>query len=79
MYEVFTTLSNISVGEKAIVCNILAKGKIRDRFLDLGIIKGTVIEVLRKSPFGDPIAYLIKGAVIALRNDDAEKIIVNKS
>ena len=43
MDEVFTTLSNIPVGEKAIVCNILAKGKIRDRFLDLGIIKGTVI------------------------------------
>lgn len=79
MVEVFATLCNVPIGEKVIVDDILAKGKSRDRMLDLGVVKGTVIEVLQKSPFGDPIAYFIKGTVIALRNEDAEKIIVKKS
>lgn len=79
MDEVFTTLNKVPIGEKVIVLDILAKGKIRDRFFDLGVIKGTLIEVLQKSLFGDPTAYLIKGAVIALRNEDAKQILVNKS
>lgn len=49
-------------------------GELKRRFLDLGIIKGTEIEVLYKSPFGDPKAYLIRGAVIAIRNEEGKKI-----
>ncbi|MGG7179139.1 FeoA family protein [Clostridium paraputrificum] len=56
------------------VVNINAQGELRRRFLDLGIIEGTNIEVLYKSPFGDPTAYLIRGAVIAIRGEDGEKI-----
>ena len=47
--------------------------------LDLGIINNTNIEVLQKSPYGDPTAYFIRGAVIALRDEDAKKIIVKSS
>ncbi|MBQ4109499.1 MAG: ferrous iron transport protein A [Clostridia bacterium] len=46
------------------------------RFFDLGIIKNTKIETLMKSPSGDPTAYFIRGAVMALRREDAEKILV---
>ena len=56
------------------VMNINAKGELRRRFFDLGIIEGTDIEVLFKGPFGDPVAYLIRGTVIALREEDSEKI-----
>lgn len=60
------------------VVNIKAEGDLRRRFLDLGIIEGTEIEVLYQSPFGDPKAYLIRGAVIAIREQEGRKIIVTK-
>jgi ferrous iron transport protein A len=56
------------------VIGIGAKGELRRRFLDLGIIEGTNIEVLYKGAFGDPVAYLIRGAIIAIREEDGEKI-----
>ena len=46
--------------------------------LDLGIIPGTAIDVIRKSPLGDPIAYNIRGASIALRKEETEQILVSK-
>ena len=56
------------------VININARGELRRRFFDLGIIEVTNIEVLFKGPFGDPVAYSIRGTVIALREEDGEKI-----
>lgn len=56
------------------VVNIDAQGELRRRFFDLGIIDGTSIEVLFRSPFGDPTAYMIRGAVIAIRREDGVKI-----
>ena len=56
------------------VVNINARGELRRRFFDLGIIDGTQIEVLFRSPFGDPTAYMIRGAVIAIRKEDGRKI-----
>lgn len=44
--------------------------------LDLGIIKDTEIAALTKSPSGDPVAYLIRGAVIAIRKEDAALIFI---
>jgi ferrous iron transport protein A len=45
--------------------------------LDLGVIAGTEIEPLYKSPSGNPVAYFVRGAVVALRNDVSDKIIVS--
>lgn len=56
------------------VLSIDAKGELRRRFFDLGIIEGTIIEVLYRSPFGDPTAFLIRGAVIAMREEESEMI-----
>ena len=51
-------------------------GSMRRRLQDLGLIEGTRVECLQRSPSGDPTAYLIRGAVIALREEDSSKIIV---
>lgn len=56
------------------VVKILAHGSLRRRFLDLGIIEGTNIEVLYRGALGDPVAYFIRGAVIALRSEDGDMI-----
>lgn len=69
-------LSRLSIGKKARVALLTADGNIRRRMLDLGLILGTVVEALLKSPAGDPVAYEIRGAVIALRSEEASKIMV---
>ncbi len=48
------------------------------RILDIGIIKGTKVERLFSSPFGDPTAYRIKNSVIALRRDESDRIFVEQ-
>lgn len=67
-------LSKINLDEEVRVVEIDAEGELRRRFFDLGIIKDTIIEPLYISPFGDPKAYLIRGTVIAIRHDEANKI-----
>ena len=71
-------LWDLSVGDKAKVQNIETADFKKRRMLDMGLIKGTYVEVLQKSPAGDPVAYFIRGAVIALRDEDTKKILVQK-
>ncbi|MVB12500.1 FeoA domain protein [Caprobacter fermentans] len=70
-------LNQLPVGAKASVTSLLSDGTTRRRMLDLGVIDGTQIESLYQSPSGNPVAYLIRGAVIALRSDVSAKIMVN--
>ncbi|HOK43994.1 MAG TPA: FeoA family protein [Thermoclostridium caenicola] len=69
-------LSFLPTGRKARVKALMSNGISRRRMLDLGLISDTIIEALQKSPSGDPVAYLIRGAVIALRSEEASQIIV---
>ena len=70
------SLSALLQGEKSVVQNVLTEGAMRRRFLELGIVPGTNIACLQKSFFGDIKAYLIKDAVIAIRDEDADGIII---
>jgi DtxR family Mn-dependent transcriptional regulator len=69
-------LSMLELGEKAYVLSIspASHGPERRRLMDLGIIPGTVIEAEFRSPSGDPTAYRIRGATIALRQEQADLI-----
>lgn len=69
-------LSSLKPGEKAIVSELKSDSDMRRRLLDIGLIKDTQIECVGKSPLGDPSAYLIRGAVIAIREDDGKKIML---
>ena len=68
-------LCDLPVGRKGRVLNVLNSAN-RRRFLDLGLAAGTVVESLYKSPSQNPVAYKIRGATIALRNEDAADVIV---
>lgn len=68
------TLNLAAINTWAEVMDIKASGELRRRFLDLGIILGTKIKVLYRSSFGDPTAYLIRGSVMAIREDEAKFI-----
>lgn len=70
-------MNELKVGEKGIVAQINSKNDLKRRLLDIGLVSGGEIECVGVSPLGDPSAYLIKGAVIAVRDKDCRKIIVN--
>lgn len=69
-------LSKLKLGQEAKVLSISksSRGGERRRFMDLGILPGTLIAAETKSPSGDPTAYRIRDALIALRSEQADKI-----
>ncbi len=69
-------LHMLPVGCFGKVSVLTAADHVRRRMLDLGFIKNTVVEALRRSPSGDPTAYQVRGAVIALRSEEAAQILV---
>ena len=74
----YITLNDINPGEKARIKALNLEDSMRRRLLDIGLIENTITECVGKSPMGDPKAFLIRGAVIAIRSDDSSKILVKK-
>ena len=71
-------LNDIEPGQTAKVRELLSTGSIRRRLLDIGLIENTEVECLGRSPAGDPSAFLIRGAVIAIRREDCRNILIVK-
>jgi DtxR family Mn-dependent transcriptional regulator len=73
-------LNDLNPGERGQVVALSPRlrGADRRRMMDLGILPGTTIEVEMISPSGDPTAYKVRGALIALRKDQARLIRVEK-
>lgn len=71
-------LNLVQVGNTCIIDSIQSPDQMRRRLLDLGFSKGTPVKCVQHSPSGDPVAYMLRGTVIALRNEDACNIIVYK-
>ncbi|TDX52470.1 FeoA family protein [Orenia marismortui] len=67
-------LTQLPLGESCQVVDLKAEGIKRRRLLDLGLIPGTEVIGKRRSPSGDPTAYLIRGTVIALRSEETSLI-----
>ena len=70
------TLAEIQIGQRVEVVGLLVKGSTRRRLLDLGLLPGTEVRAVMKSPLETPIAYDIRGSLLALRLEDASKIVV---
>lgn len=73
-------LNILKENEKAKIIGISKeiRGESRRRLLDLGFVKGASVSIDLLNPLGEPKAYLIKGTSIALRNDQASKILIKK-
>ncbi len=66
-------LNELKINQSAIIEKI-EKNNLKNRLTDLGFVKKTIVKPVLISPFKDPIAYKVKGSVIALRNEDAKYI-----
>lgn len=69
-------LNSLKVGECGQIKEITTTGTMRRRLLDIGLVEDTHVECLGRSPSGDPSAYLIRGAVIAIRSEDCKNILL---
>ncbi len=70
------SLKDIPVGASACVSHLCCTGSMRRRLLDIGLIPGTSVLCVGRSPCGDPIAFFIRGAVIAIREKDCADILI---
>ncbi len=72
------TLLDVPKGEKCVVLKINRKAATTQRLVEMGISKGSVIEVERVAPLGDPIEVKVKGYHLSIRKDEAVDIEVQQ-
>ncbi len=65
------SLNQLAIDEEAVVCQVLCENR---RLKDLGLVEGTKIRRVLRSPLGDPSAYKFRGSVIAIRKEEASQI-----
>lgn len=70
------SLAKLKPGEKGVIKELRNEGGMRRRLLDIGLVQNTPVECVGRSPLGDPRAYLIRGAVIAIRSEDCADIMI---
>lgn len=68
------TLRNLKIGESAIITSVGGEGALRQHFLDMGVIPGSMVTVVKYAPMGDPVELLIHGYTLTMRLDDAAHI-----
>lgn len=76
-------LNEMQVGERATVERVEASTRgsrrgMRRRLLDLGLTPHAEVECVGKSPFGDPAAYRVRGAIVAIRARDGRSVLLRR-
>lgn len=72
------TLKELKIGKTAVIRSVGGSGALRQHFLDMGLIQGAEVTVVKYAPMGDPIELKIHGYELTIRLDDAEKIEVDE-
>lgn len=70
------TLSELLPAQRGTIHEVSGSRALRRRLLDMGIVPGTEIEVIRVAPLGDPVEYLVKGYRLSLRRREAANVLV---
>ncbi len=69
-------LSSLTIGAKGVIAAIQVAPESRGRLMEMGLLTGTPIEVIRYAPLGDPIEIKVRGYHLTLRKHEAEQILV---
>lgn len=72
------SLYDAPIGSRVVIKKVLTTGSIKRRLLDIGLTPGTVVESVYCNPGRNLIAYMIRGALIAIRDDDAKTILIEE-
>ena len=68
------TLKDIAIGQSAVIVKVGGEGSLRQHFLDMGVIPGAEVSVVKLAPMGDPMELQIHGYELTLRLADADRI-----
>lgn len=71
-------LCSLPVGARGVIVAVRAGDAVGQRLLDLGLLPGTPVAVLRRAPLGDPSVYELRGYQLCLRRSEAERIRVRQ-
>ena len=69
-------LDEMKQGERGKVIEISSCGSLRSRIMDMGIVRGAEIEMVRRAPLGDPLEFLLKGYKLTLRKAEAANVLL---
>lgn len=73
------TLKDLQIGKTATILSVKGEGALRQHFLDMGLIQGTEVTVVKYAPMGDPIELRIHGYELTIRLEDAQKIEITEA
>jgi Fe2+ transport system protein FeoA len=70
------TLTSLAPGSRGVIAEIKVPGEQRGRLLEMGVLVGTTVELVRFAPLGDPVEIKVRGYHLSLRRHEAELILV---
>lgn len=73
-----TTLASLTNGERAAILSVDCARPVAVRLLEMGLVPGTEVEVLRRAPLGDPIELSVRGFSLSVRKADAVSVSVER-
>jgi Fe2+ transport system protein FeoA len=71
-------LSELKPKERGTVLKVGGSGAVRRRILDMGVVPGTEVEVVKVAPLGDPVDLLVRGYHLSLRKEEAREILIER-
>ena len=69
-------LHELKVGQRGIIVHVGGQGPVRRRMMDMGLVSGAKVKVVRVAPLGDPVEFEVKGYSLSLRKSEARNVIV---
>ena len=69
-------LDQVKPGQKGKIIRVVSTGPLKRRIVDMGLVRGTPIEVIKVAPLGDPLEVKVKGYNLSLRKEEASTITV---
>ena len=76
MTQVLQPLTSVGLGHTATVAEIKVSPESRSRLMEMGLLVGTLVELVRFAPLGDPVEIKVRGYNLTLRKQEAEQIFV---
>ena len=72
------TINDLEIGQQGVIKAVGGEGLLRLRFLDMGLIPGTAVQLQKVAPMGDPIQIRVRGYELTIRREDAGQITVEE-
>jgi Fe2+ transport system protein FeoA len=70
------TLAGLEPGETGTIVRIRSSSPFKKRLMEMGMVKGEIIQKVKLAPLADPAEYVIKGYHVSLRNEEAKDVIL---